>query len=51
MLNVQLKRKRTFAQSVLFVVFLLSSTLAFAQNRLPVLLQTNLVNHWQASMY
>lgn len=33
MLNVQLKRKRTFAQSVLFVVFLLSSTLAFAQNK------------------
>ena len=33
MLNVQLKRKRTFAQSMLFVVFLLSSTLAFAQNK------------------
>lgn len=33
MLNVQLKRKRTFAQSVLLVVFLLSSTLAFAQNK------------------
>ena len=33
MLNVQLKRKRTFAQSTLFVVFLLSSTLAFAQNK------------------
>ena len=33
MLNLQLKRKRTFAQSVLFVVFLLSSTLAFAQNK------------------
>ena len=33
MLNVQLKRNRTFAQSVLFVVFLLSSTLAFAQNK------------------
>lgn len=33
MLNVQLKRKRTFAQRVLFVVFLLSSTLAFAQNK------------------
>lgn len=33
MLNVQLKRKRTFTQSVLFVVFLLSSTLAFAQTK------------------
>lgn len=33
MLNVQLKRKRTFAQSMLFVMFLLSSTLAFAQNK------------------
>ena len=33
MLNVQLKRKRTFAQSVLVVVFLLSRTLAFAQNK------------------
>ena len=33
MLNVQLKKKRTFAQSMLFVVFLLSSTLAFAQNK------------------
>ena len=33
MLNVQLKRKRTFIQSMLFVVFLLSSTLAFAQNK------------------
>ncbi|WP_308761046.1 TonB-dependent receptor [uncultured Bacteroides sp.] len=33
MLNVQLKRKRTFAQSILFVMFLLSSTLAFAQNK------------------
>lgn len=51
MLNVQLKRKRTFAQSVLFVVFLLSSTLAFAQNKVTVLLQTNPVSHWQASMY
>lgn len=33
MLNVQLKRKRTLIQSILFVVFLLSSTMAFAQNR------------------
>lgn len=33
MLNVQLKRKRTFIQSMLFVVFLLGSTLAFAQNK------------------
>jgi len=33
MLNVQLKRKRTLIQSVLFVVFLLSGTMAFAQNK------------------
>lgn len=33
MLNVQLKKKWTLRQSVIFVMFLLSSTLAFAQNR------------------
>lgn len=33
MLNEHLRGKRTFVQSMLFVVFLLSSTLAFAQNR------------------
>ena len=33
MLNEHLKGKRTFAQSILFVMFLLSSTLAFAQNK------------------
>lgn len=33
MLNVQLESKRTFTQSLFFVLFLLSSTLAFAQNR------------------
>lgn len=33
MLNVQIKRKRTFTQGMLFVVLLLSSTLAFAQNK------------------
>ena len=33
MLNVQLKKRWTLIQSVVFVMFLLSSTLAFAQNR------------------
>ena len=33
MLNVQSESKRTFTQSLFFVLFLLSSTLAFAQNR------------------
>jgi iron complex outermembrane receptor protein len=33
MLNAQLKRKRTFAQRMFFIVFLLSSTLAFAQHK------------------
>lgn len=33
MLNVQLKRKRTFIKRMLFIAFLLSSTLAFAQNK------------------
>lgn len=33
MLNVQSLFKRTFTQSLFFVLFLLSSTLAFAQNR------------------
>lgn len=33
MLNVQLKGKRTWMQSLLLVMFLLSSTLAFAQNK------------------
>ena len=33
MLNEHLRGKRTFVQSMLFVVFLLNSTLAFAQNR------------------
>ena len=33
MLNVQLKKRWTLLQSVVFVMFLLSSTLAFAQNR------------------
>ncbi len=33
MLNVQSKKKWTLLQSVVFVMFLLSSTLAFAQNR------------------
>ncbi len=33
MLNEHLRGKGTFVQSMLFVVFLLSSTLAFAQNR------------------
>lgn len=33
MLKLQLKTKRTFAQRILFVAFLLSSTFAFAQNR------------------
>ena len=32
-LNVQLKKRWTLIQSVVFVMFLLSSTLAFAQNR------------------
>lgn len=33
MLNVQLKGKRTWMQSLFFIMFLLSSTLAFAQNK------------------
>ena len=33
MLNVQLKKRWTLLQSVVFVMFLLSSTLAFAQNQ------------------
>ena len=33
MLNVQSERKRTLAQGLFFVLFLLSSTLAFAQNQ------------------
>lgn len=33
MLNVQSKKRWTLLQSVVFVMFLLSSTLAFAQNR------------------
>lgn len=33
MLNVQSESKRTFTQSLFFVLFLLSSTLAFAQNQ------------------
>lgn len=33
MLNVQIKRKRTFTRGMLFVVLLLSSALAFAQNK------------------
>lgn len=33
MLNVQLKMKRSWMQSLVFALFLLSSTLAFAQNR------------------
>ena len=33
MLNVQSESKRTFTLSLFFVLFLLSSTLAFAQNR------------------
>ena len=33
MLNVQLKKKRAWAQSMLLTLFLLSSTLAFAQNK------------------
>ena len=36
MLNVQLKKRWTLLQSVVFVMFLLSSTLAFAQNRVHV---------------
>lgn len=33
MLNVQSERKRTWMQGLCFVLFLLSSTLAFAQNQ------------------
>ena len=33
MLNVQSERKRTLTQGLFFVLFLLSSTLAFAQNQ------------------
>ena len=36
MLNVQSESKRTFTQSFVLCVVLLSSTLAFAQNRVTV---------------